>query len=53
MSKTAPTVFPGEPMPKLVLPDIDGKRVDLTHQSVAGRTEILLAPSRMPWRPRP
>jgi hypothetical protein len=33
---------PGDPMPRLVLPDPAGGRFDLQHQTVAGNTLVLL-----------
>ncbi len=36
-------VAPGDPVPKLVLPDGKGGRVDFTHQSIAGQTVVIWA----------
>lgn len=34
-------ISPGHPVPKLVLPDGKGGRVDFTHQSIAGQTVVI------------
>ncbi len=36
-------VAPGDPVPKLVLPDGKGGRVDFAHQSIAGQTVAIWA----------
>ncbi len=42
-STEATGISPGEPAPKLVLPDGKGGRVDLTHQPIAGQTVVIWA----------
>ena len=43
-SPAEPTgVAPGEPAPKLVLPDGKGGRVHFTHPSIAGQTVVIWA----------
>ena len=43
-SSAEPTgVAPGDPAPKLVLPDGKGGHVDFTHQSIAGQTVVIWA----------
>ncbi len=36
-------ISPGDPVPKLVLPDGKGGRVDFAHQSIAGQTVVIWA----------
>lgn len=38
----APRLLPGDPVPRLGLPDSDGTATDLSHQSIAGETVVLV-----------
>ncbi len=40
-STEAAGISPGHPVPKLVLRDGKGGRVDFTHQSIAGQTVVI------------
>lgn len=44
----ARSLGPGDPMPRLVLPDTAGGRVDLQHQTVAGDTLVLWLANGVP-----